>query len=197
MTEFFNSLSILEIILFVLAASASIILIIQIILMLVGFSGGDASDIGTDTDTFDGSDNVDSGAGGDLALFTVKGIVAFFAVGGWVGFAMSTSGIHIAWVITGAFLSGAAALVGIAYLIKLGLKLQSNGMIVYKNAIGSYATVYLTIPSKGNGKGKINLTVQERFIEAEAITNSDEKIITGSQVKITDYINDTYIVEKI
>lgn len=196
MTVFFNNLTVFEMVLFILAAASTVILILQIILTLVGFLDGNAFDIGVDVDAIDGIDNLDSDASGDLAIFTIKGIVGFFSIGGWVGLALSTSGVHIAWVIISAFVSGTVALIGIAYLMKLGMKLQSNGMIVHKNAIGEKATVYLTIPAKGKGTGKINLTVQERFIEAEAITESEVSIPTASQVKIVAFINGTYIVEK-
>lgn len=194
MQAFFSGLSGFELALFIVASAATLILAIQIILSLLGLSGSDA-DIDSSFDA--GGDNADIGAGGDLAIFTVKGIIAFFAVGGWVGLGISLGGAHIAWVIVGAFLSGTAALFGIAFLIKALLKLQSNGVLVYDKAVGGEAEVYLTIPPKGMGKGKINLTIQERYIEAEAVTDSGEAIPTGSSVKIKGYINGTYIVEKI
>lgn len=190
MAEFFNSLSVLEIIFFVLGGAATIILVIQIILMLIGI-GGDADG------NFEVSESADTDAGGDVALFTVKGIIAFFSVGSWIGFGMSRAGIHIAIVIVTAFLSGAAALFGVGFLLRAMMKLQSNGNINLKNAVGLTARVYLTIPPKNKGLGKINLTLQERYIEAEAVTESDTAIPTGEAVRITGVINEVFIVEKI
>jgi|AGTN01.2.fsa_nt_gi hypothetical protein len=186
---FFASLSVFEIVLFSIAAAATIILIIQIILILVGFEHG-VGDFSADTDT-----DLDAGSG--AALFTVKGAVAFFSIGGWVGLALSLSDVPLAFVIIGAFVAGAAALVGVGYLFKLAMKLQSNGILVFKDAVGKEALVYLTIPKKGGGQGKINLTAQERFIEAEAMTEEPEPIPTGTLVKIVGYLGNIFIVERI
>ncbi|MFA5449046.1 MAG: hypothetical protein WC292_01210 [Clostridia bacterium] len=189
MGAFFTSLSVLEIILFILAAASSIILVIQIILMLIGFGGGDADLDGGDMD-------FDDIAGADgLTLFTIKGIIAFFSIGGWVGLAVSRSGAHIAWVFVSAFLTGGAALVGVAFLFKLMGKLQQDGSIKRTNAIGHTATVYLTIPPRGKGTGKINVLIQERYIEAEAVTLGDQPIPTGSIVNVIAMENDVLVVE--
>lgn len=190
MVQFFAEMSVLEVILFILASVSSIILVIQIILLIIGLEADSSMDT-------DGGDSLDANGDGAGAIFTVKGVISFFAIGGWVGFAISDAGAHVGWVITGALLSGSAALVGVGYLFKLLMKLQTSGNLKYEGAVGMTASVYLTIPAKGNGNGKINFTLQERFIEADAMTLSDTPIRTGQTVKITDYKNNLFIVELI
>lgn len=188
MTQFFASLTVLELILFVLAAIASLVLVVQIILMLIGIGAGGDSDF----------DNIDDFDGGDgIALFTVKGIVAFFSIGGWSGLAASKGGIPPWAVIIIAFAAGSAALVGISFLMRAAMKLQSNGIMDYTTAIGNSAKVYLTVPPRGNGVGKINVMIQGRYVEADARTEQDKAIRTDSLVRVVGYENEVFLIEVI
>ena len=193
-----STLSLLQKIFFCVACASTLLLLIQIIMMIVGFG----SDGDLDTDGIDGGvDGFEEAADGltldsdvGLSLFTVKTLSSFFAIGGWVGFAVSDLGNLPAILI--ALLSGTIALVGMAFIMKRLASLQSEGNIHYSNAIGKIANVYLTIPANNGGSGKINLTLQERFIEANAITNDAEEIRTGAMVKIVSIIDDTFVVTK-
>lgn len=191
-----STLSLLQKIFFCVACASTLLLLIQIIMMIVGFgSDGDLDTDGIDGDGFEEAADgltLDSDVG--LSLFTVKTLSSFFAIGGWVGFAVSDLGNLPAILI--ALLSGTIALVGMAFIMKRLASLQSEGNINYSNAIGKIANVYLTIPANNGGSGKINLTLQERFIEANAITNDAEEIRTGAMVKIVSIIDDTFVVTK-
>lgn len=191
-----STLSLLQKIFFCVACASTLLLLIQIIMMIVGFgSDGDLDTDGIDGDGFEEAADgltLDSDVG--LSLFTVKTLSSFFAIGGWVGFAVSDLGNLPAILI--ALLSGTIALVGMAFIMKRLASLQSEGNINYSNAIGKIANVYLTIPANNGGSGKINLTLQERFIEANAITNDAEEIKTGAMVKIVSIIDDTFVVTK-
>ena len=59
-----------------------------------------------------------------------------------------------------------------------------EGELDVANAIGKTATVYLPIPPGGTGFGKVNVTVQEKYIEVDAITLANRKISTGETVRI-------------
>ena len=43
----------------------------------------------------------------------------------------------------------------------------------------------IPIPPNMSGSGKINITVQERFIEVDAVTPCERKLMTGESVRIT------------
>lgn len=195
MTEFWLSLSLLAKILFCTGLASTLVLLIQIILLIIGFSAGSVGDV----DGFDADGDVDlddaDGPGDGVGWFTVKGLVAFFALGSWTGFAMDVSGCHEALSISIAVLVGAVALIGVGLLYKALYKLQSNGAVNLENAIGKDAEVYLTIPANNGGVGKVTLTVQDRFIEAEARTNKNDTLPTGSMVKVVDLVNGVLIVE--
>ena len=63
-----------------------------------------------------------------------------------------------------------------------------------KNLLGESGTVYIPIPPKGNGSGKINISCGERFMEFDAISNDTEMIATGVPVRVTDIISGSILV---
>ena len=77
-----------------------------------------------------------------------------------------------------------ATLFGIAYLMKAVLKLQSNGTMQLGAAVGKTGEVYIPIPPKGKGRGKINIIVQDKYVELDAVTNSEETLKTGETVRV-------------
>ncbi len=190
---FWENLSTLAKVLFCTGIGATAILLVQIILMLIGFAGDAFGDVDGDVDA-DGDVDLD-GAGDGIGLFTIKGLVAFFSIGSWTGFAMDVSGCNEVLSICVAVLVGAAALVGVGFLYKGLNKLQSNGNLNMSNAIGKTAEVYLTIPANNSGTGKVTLEVQEKFVEATARTTAENAIPTGSIVKVVDTVNGELIVE--
>jgi len=221
MVTFYTGLTVFEKILFIVAFASSFLLVLQIILVLIGLGhGGDVGngDVGSDfhgdfhggdihAGDFHGDVNGDlhtdvphdtnTGTGAELSLFTIKGFIAFFSVGGWSALAVTQAGGHIILAVLVGIVAGFLAMYGVAYLYRLGFKLQDDGTIRLNTAIGEVAKVYLTIPSKGNGSGKIMMTLQERFIEAEAITNSNEPIKTDEMVRVMGCYENTLIVERL
>ena len=84
-----------------------------------------------------------------------------------------------------------------AFLMKWVTGLQSNGNIDYNEAVGKIAEVYLTIPPKNEGSGKVTLNVSERYVEKSAVQSGETPILTGAKVRIISVIGDEYLVEKI
>jgi len=181
MAAWWNSLTGLQQIFACIGIPATLVLVVQTVLLLFGIGDGD-SDMDMDVDP-DGFDITDGGDGG-LMLFSVRGIVAMFCVAGWSGVVFVDLGIAPIPSIFLAILCGVAALFGIAYLMKAVLKLQSSGNIQIGTAVGKTGEVYIPIPAKGQGRGKINITVQDRFIEIDDITRADETLKTGETVRV-------------
>ena len=191
--DWFIELSAAEKTYFIIAVVASIFLIIQIILMLFSLGGGDIDMDGG----FDSPDTIDDADGG-LSFFTVKGLTAFFALGGWCGFAAQTAlGDNIWAPILIALATGAVALLGVGFAMRGLAKLQCSGNLVKKNLIGTVATVYVSIPEKRSGRGKITLTAQGSFMEIDAMTDENEHIPVDSTVEIVEYSDDFAVVKKV
>lgn len=191
--DWFLALSAAEKTYFIIAAVASIFLVIQIIIMLFSLGGGDIDMDGG----FDSPDMIDDTDGG-LSFFTIKGLTAFFALGGWCGFAAQTSlGDNIWTPILIALATGTVALLGVGFAMRGIAKLQCSGNLVKKNLIGTVATVYVSIPEKRSGRGKITLTAQGSFMEIDAMTDDGERIPVDSTVEIVEYNEDFAVVKKV
>lgn len=191
MTAFWESMDLLSKIMFCLGLASTVALTIQVIFLIIGFAGGSLGDV--DGFGADGDIDLDDGsAGAEVGFFTLKGILAFFAIGGWVGLGMNMAGLHIALVLAVAIVCGTIGLIGVGYLYRALYKLQSSGNINTDNAVGKIAEVYLTIPPKG--VGKITLNVQERFMEFEARSNVERTIKTGERVKVVEKADGMLIV---
>ena len=166
--DWFLNLTAAEKTYFIIAVVASVFLIIQIIMMLFSFGGGDF-DV---DDVFDGDVDTDGG----LSIFTVKSMTAFFALGI-------------------AFATGAAALFGVAFAMRSIAKMQCSGNLVKSNLVGTTATVYVSIPQGRTGRGKITLTAQGKYMEIDAVTDG-ERIPVDSTVEIVEYSSDFAVVTK-
>lgn len=177
MIQWFEQLSSLQQIFALIAIPSTLILVIQTIMLLFGIGDGDAD---ADAD-FSGD------FGGDgLALFTVRGIMAFLCIGGWSGIYFSSLEIPQIAAILLSFACGGAALIGMAFMIKGLMKMQSAGNIDIKNAVGKVGQAYIPIPANAKGTGKINVIVQGRYSELNAITHESETIKTGESVRVVD-----------
>jgi membrane-bound ClpP family serine protease len=91
---------------------------------------------------------------------------------------------------------GAVMMLVVAKMIQATAKLAENGTLNLKNAIGETATVYVPIPPKNQGTGKITMQLQGRFCELDAVNLGEEMLKTGSQVLVSDVVGDTLVVEK-
>ncbi|NLO38035.1 MAG: FxsA family protein [Ruminiclostridium sp.] len=120
--------------------------------------------------------------GDALRLFTVRGIVAFLSVGGWMGV------VAVDWNLPGilavilAFAVGWLALWFVAWIIRAFVRMQQSGNVKMENAVGKDGDVYLTIPV--NGRGKVNVIVQDRLCEMDAVSKADRAIKTGEKITV-------------
>ena len=179
MANWWNSLSDLQHIFAFIGIPATLVLIVQTILLFFGIGDGDD---GIDLD----GDGIPDEIGGDdgLTLFSIRGIVGMLCIAGWAGIVFIDFGVSNILSIILALLCGVATLFGIAYLMKAVLKLQSNGTMQLGAAVGKTGEVYIPIPPKGKGRGKINIIVQDKYVELDAVTKSEETLKTGETVRV-------------
>lgn len=214
-----DSLQLAEQIMYCIAIPATLILIIQTVMVCLGFGhGGEGIDF-SDTSGIDGIDGgmdvggdvtdiadmptdsvTDGGNPSDFAsmrLFTFQGIIAFLCVFSWSSLIAIRGGLHIVLALLIGVVLGTGAMLGVAKIIQLSSKLAQNGNFNIKNALGEIGTVYIPIPAKQNGNGKITISVGERFLEFEAVTQGDETLSSNAKVRVTDIISgNVLVVEK-
>ena len=186
----FNSLSALEKTYFIIACIASVFLIIQILFMIFGGDGEIDGDVDVDGDG--SSDASDSG----ITPFTVKGIVAFFAIGGWTGLLMLSYNVNVAVSVIVSIVAGAIALLAVWLILRSILKLQDSGTMIMDKMIGQTATVYVSIPSKRSGRGKVTMTAQGKFTELDAVSDEEERIAVDETVVIVEVNGDCLVVAR-
>ncbi len=195
--QWFAGLTLLQQIFACIALPATVILAIQTVLLIlgIGFGDGDCDLHGPDCDTcgIDGDPDYAVGDAAGLRIFTVRGLVAMFAIGGWLGIAAVDLGANDIVATLVAVASGLLALFLVAYLVKLLLKLQESGNLDAKNAVAHTGRVYITIPGSRRGTGKVILTLQERLCEMEAVTDCEADIKTDSMVQVVS-VSDSLLV---
>lgn len=196
------------------AIPASLLLLLQTIMMFLGF-GGESEDLGggvPDDVPDDIPDMPDAGDGvfGDnmatenpdgfgfdgLRIFTMRGIIAFFVVFGWIGVVMDSSGCPLYATLPVAFVGGLAIMLVLALVFRAVMKLRGDGNTDNRNAIGVSGKVYLTIPPARTGEGKVNVMLQGSYVERDAVTDETEAIPTGTEVVVIGVSGQTSLVVK-
>ena len=64
------------------------------------------------------------------------------------------------------------------------------------NAIGQSGEVYLTIPAKKAGNGKVQLVVQGALRTINAVTEDTDDIKTGSLIEVVSIENEILVVKR-
>lgn len=209
MAQWWELLSVMQQIAFVVACATTLFMLGQIVMMLIGFGESDVDVDVSDVDvSVGGVADVDGALGGTdvgvdteaegvhlfgFKIFTIRSIIAFFSIGSWVAFTVGYV-LDWPWALLIGIVAGLAAGLLMAYIMNALLKLQSSGNIEIGNSVGSVAEVYLTVPAGRSGAGKINLTLQERFVELGAQTDCEEAIETGAKVKVVAKIDDENVL---
>ena len=204
MQLWWESLSLMERFFAIVAVPATVVLVIQLVLSLIGLGdhdteldSPDADDLpdGIDLDGDGVPDGVDLDGDGvpdeleheqeaSLHLFSLRGIVAGLAVYGWAALAVSRAGHPWLMALVVGLVLGAAALVCVALVMKLFIGLQTDGTVDIHNAVGLSGEAYLTVPANRSGAGKVNVVIQETMTECEAVTDELEPIPTGTPVTV-------------
>jgi membrane protein implicated in regulation of membrane protease activity len=221
MEALFGELSGLEKVFLTCAILSGILFAIRMIMFFLGgFADADAdADVDVDVDVdmdvdmdvdadidVDVDADVDADAGelsaepgtSDISfrLLTFQGITGFFVMFGLVGFALlRQSKVGEETAIAGAVIAGFITLLAIGKLFSMMKSMQSSGTINVRNAIGQEGSVYLTIPAEGTGK--VQVRVQERLREFEAVSENKQEIKTGEKIKVLRVVSgNTLIVRK-
>lgn len=221
MLAWWESLGLVLQVLYCIAIPSTLILILQMILSMMGGAddgGVDVSDTsGLDLDTdaafdadlsgdvcdtcgeihdigemHDGGNPADFG---NLKFLTLQTIVTFTTVFGWVAIVCVSAKLAVPISMLIALVCGLAMMFVVAKMVQASAKLAEDGTLNLKNALGETATVYLTVPPKGEGEGKVTMQLQGRFCEIDAVNAGAVPLATGTQVLVTDVLGDTLVVE--
>ncbi|HPE95939.1 MAG TPA: hypothetical protein PLT66_07735, partial [Bacillota bacterium] len=98
--------------------------------------------------------------------------------------------------VTVALFAGVIAMLVIALLLKLSMKLQHDGTLDYRNALGVSGTVYITIPPSRTEKGKVNVVVQGALMELDAVTDEETPLKYGTEIVVIGISGSNTLVVK-
>lgn len=176
---------------FLMGATGSLLFLIRLGTMLI--FGGDGGD--TDLDV-DGDGGVEA-HGGSFTLFSMLSILSFMMGAGWLGLAC-----RMEW----GFGPLSAAVMASAFgfflmlLSSVGMfqmkKLNQVGQYDVRHCVGKIGRVYQRVPGKGQGRGQVQVTVDQRQLTLPAVSTGGE-IESFAAVKIVEVQeSDTLVVEK-
>jgi len=184
-SDWWSTMDMVEKIFWGISVPFSVLFLIQ---MVMTFLGGDVDDVAADGDA-----DVSGDTGIDFQFLTLKNLIAFFTIFGWIGIIC----VHIGF---GPFIStfiatiaGLIMMVIMASILYFMGKLTEEGTLNLNNAIGKIGNVYLTIPANRKGMGKVQIQVQG-LQTLDAITDAEKDIKTGAVVEVIEILNDQILV---
>lgn len=131
--------------------------------------------------------------GEGLRLFSLRSLsagAAFLGAGGLAGMAF---GFPPPLTALFAAAAGGGAAVCVAALMRGMTRLESDRSFILSAAVGHSGEVYLSVPARRTGTGKIHITLQGRLLELDAMT-PDEAIPTGARVLVIDTIDPSTVI---
>ena len=207
MVEWWSSLSTLMKALWAITLSASLIFVIQTIMTFLGadsdfnsdfsgdFSGDVPADIPSDVSGDFAGDVADGNTG--MGLLTFRNFINFLLGFGWTAVLLRQSIESNTLLFTIAILVGVVLVILVMLLFKWLAGMQQSGNIdVYKSAIDCTGKVYLAIPGRRQGEGKVQISINNSVREYDAVTDGDT-LPTGKDIRVVDVVGpNTLLVEE-
>lgn len=178
---------------------ASFIFIIQSIMTFIGadsdspIASADIDTSGLDADAAGG--NLDGDLGSNLLTF--RNLVNFAIGFGWTLILLRESIASTTLLVVCGIVAGTLLVVLVMLLFKWLSGMQQTGTInLYKSALGCTGSVYLTIPGRRKGEGKVQISINESIREYTAQTDG-ETLKTGTLIKVVEVLDPhTVLVEE-
>ena len=178
------------------------VFVLQFVMSLIGM-GDDGLDLVDDVpdDMPDGfgdvgdtqGDVVDHGSTWLFGVISFRTVVAALAFFGLAGLACLESGRSPVVAGAVAVAAGAAAMYGVHWLMLLLYRLGHDGTVKIERSVGRCGTVYIPIPGSRSGTGKVQLQVQDRIMEYQAVTANPDKLSTGAKVVVVSVVTPTTV----
>ena len=167
----------------------SILFCIQFIFSLIGIDADADMEISGDIDM-----DADYSLDADFAVFSTRSIIAFFTFFGWTGVLSINAGANLMTTLIASSISGSLAMILVGVLMWQFSKLTQEGNIDINDALFQTGEVYLRIPSKDKGQGKVHINIQGSLKEVDAITEETEAIPTGAFIKVVEVVDNRLLV---
>ena len=171
------------------AIPTSLVFIVQTVMT---FMGADATD-GADADF----DSNLTGTDAPFQLFSLRNLINFLLGFSWTGISFYNTIDNRIVLILVALAVGSLFVFLFFLIISQVQRLAEDNSFRYSKTIGKTAEVYLAIPGKMQGKGKVLISINGSVHELDAMTR-EEKLPAGNVVTIVSIESQNIlIVEKI
>ena len=180
------------------------VLICQFVLTLVGLGGDHSFDASHDVSTeFSGDVGHDvhvggahgaEGAGHDahghhgsswlFGIVSFRTLVAAATFFGLAGLAAQSAELKLGPQLLVAVVAGGAAMYGVHWIVQAMGRLSEDGTQKIRHAIGQEGTVYIPIAPAKAQAGKVQIRLQNRLVEYEAVTSSAQRLATGTKIRV-------------
>lgn len=167
------------------AIPTSLVFVIQ---MIMTFMGVDAHD-GLDAD-FDG--DLTSGEV-TFQLFSLRNLINFLLGFSWTGISFYGIIPNQILLISISTIVGALFVYLFFIIIRQIQKLAEDNSFRIENTLNMTAEVYLAIPERKSGKGKVMVSVKGSFRELDAMTEND-RLASGTTVKVKRIENGNILI---
>ncbi len=109
-------------------------------------------------------------------MLTVQGIVAGITLFGLAGMASLTRG-WLPWVsVLLALIGAAGGMFIVAGCLRIMVSMDSDGAVQIEDCVGQSGRVYLSVPPRQTGLGKVFVNVRERTMEYPAVTYQEKPL---------------------
>ena len=187
--EFFNNLDPFIKVFWFIAIPTSLIFLIQTIMTFAGVDSHDGLSADFDSDL----DHGDT----PFQLFTFRNLINFLLGFSWTGISFYGTLEGRTQLIVLSFAVGVAFVAAFFFLMNQIQKLAEDNSFKIINTLNQVGSVYLTIPERKSGKGKVQVSIRGSFHELDAVTEN-EKIESSAMVRIVKIeSNDLVVVERI
>jgi len=170
-----------------IAFPSTLLFLIQLVMTFI--AGDMDHDMDHDVDT-----QIDGDHGIGFQFITFKNLIAFFTLFAWSGLAAIEGGFGLSIIIIISTISGLAMMIIMAALFYYISRFTQSGTLNMENAVGETGDVYLTIPAKKSGMGKVQITIQGHLHTLNAMTEDLEDIKTGGIVEVDEIISDSILL---
>jgi len=170
---------------FVMAMVGTLLFLIRLSFALFGGDGGDVDDLDL---------SAAATTEGSFTLFSLLSVMAFIMGTGWMGLAC-----RVDWSLSRPVSAVLAIGFGVTMMLlasgMMALMRRLNRDITYdmRSAIGRTARVYMQIPEKDKGLGKVQVSISGRLMTVDAVSIGPE-LQAFADVRVTDARDDGVLV---
>jgi membrane protein implicated in regulation of membrane protease activity len=123
-----------------------------------------------------------------FGVITFRTLVAALTFFGLAGMAARSAELSLVNQLLIGLACGIGAMYLVHWLMSLMYRLSEDNTVRINRAVGREGTVYLPVPAGRTGPGKIQLRLQGRMMEYEAVTAAPANLPTGARVVVVGVV---------